>query len=281
MLLNSTDLLRLSQGHLNLLAFCPRKFQHTYLEQLTTPTNPEQEKYQTMGKRFHLLMQQQEMGLPIHSFLQADTQIQSWMTAFTKFAPEILTLTTNQQQFRASEYYRTLKFADYLLTVIYDLLIAEQEKAQIIDWKTYPKPPTKNRLIKHWQTRLYLYILVETSDYLPENISMNYWFFEDKDKPKNIQIEYDDKKHQQTEKQLKELLNQFTNWLENYQKGEPFPQVEESKQRCQKCEFVQRCDRLQQLPFSDGDDEDKYSSTNPTDLINYIPNLDIITEVSL
>jgi len=69
MLTTHTQLLRLSQGHLNLLETCPRKFQHTYLEQLNSPANPEHEERQTLGSRFHLLMQQREMGLPINSFL--------------------------------------------------------------------------------------------------------------------------------------------------------------------------------------------------------------------
>ncbi|MEL6502777.1 MAG: PD-(D/E)XK nuclease family protein, partial [Cyanobacteria bacterium J06623_1] len=69
-LANSTQnqLLRLSQGQLNLLETCPRKFQNTYLEQLRPPANPEYEEKQLLGSRFHLLMQQREMGLKIRSF---------------------------------------------------------------------------------------------------------------------------------------------------------------------------------------------------------------------
>jgi hypothetical protein len=91
MLSTQTQLLRLSQGQLNLLERCPRQFQHTYLEQLHSPADPEHEERQTLGSRFHLLMQQREMGLPIDTFLQEDSQLQSWMTAFANAAPEILT----------------------------------------------------------------------------------------------------------------------------------------------------------------------------------------------
>ena len=48
MLPTSTQILRLSQGHLNLLAACPRKFQHSYLEQLNTPLDPKHEEYQIL-----------------------------------------------------------------------------------------------------------------------------------------------------------------------------------------------------------------------------------------
>ena len=42
--------MRLSQGQLNLLERCPRQFQHTYLEQLGSPINPEQQERQTWGR---------------------------------------------------------------------------------------------------------------------------------------------------------------------------------------------------------------------------------------
>ncbi|MFM7371930.1 MAG: PD-(D/E)XK nuclease family protein, partial [Sphaerospermopsis kisseleviana] len=108
MVLTSTDskLLRLSQGHLNLLETCPRKFQYNYLEKLTTPTDPKQEKHQIAGSRFHLLMQQREIGLPINSFLEADDKLKTWMKDFKETAPEILTPDINNQTFRESEHYR-------------------------------------------------------------------------------------------------------------------------------------------------------------------------------
>ncbi|WGV27265.1 PD-(D/E)XK nuclease family protein [Halotia branconii] len=240
-----TQLLRLSQGHLNLLATCPRKFQHTYLEKLHSPSDPEHEQKQTLGSRFHLLMQQQEMGLPIDSFLATDTQLQTWMTAFANAAPEILTPVTNNQTFRESEHYRTLQVQDYLLIVVYDLLIATHQQAQILDWKTYPQPPNKRKLEQNWQTRLYLYVLAETSQYLPENISMTYWFVQSQGKPKNTKFNYNTRQHEETAKELNQLLSQLTNWLEAYQHNKQFPQVRIGSKACNYCQFATRCDRTQ------------------------------------
>ncbi|MFN6570679.1 PD-(D/E)XK nuclease family protein [Dendronalium sp. ChiSLP03b] len=265
MLSNQTQLLRLSQGQLNLLEACPRKFQHTYLEQLSSPLNPEHEERQTLGSRFHLLMQQREMGLPIDSFLEADAQLQSWMAGFANAAPEILTPADNQT-FRESEHYRTLQVQDYLLVVVYDLLIADKQQAQIIDWKTYPKPPSKRKLEQNWQTRLYMFLLAETSEYLPENISMTYWFVQSQGKPENIKFNYNTAQHQQIDKKLQKLLNQLTIWLEGYQKNQPFPQVRDGSKVCDYCQFAPRCDR-----------------TQATEEIanNSLPNIDNIQEVSL
>jgi hypothetical protein len=261
-----THLLRLSQGHLNLLTACPRKFQHTYLEQLTTPTDPQQEEYQTLGSRFHLLMQQQEMGLPINSFLQTDAQLQKWVTSFAKVAPEILAPNTDEETFRESEHYRTLQIQDYLLTVIYDLLITDNQKAQVLDWKTYPQPPNKGILAKSWQTRLYMYVLVETSNYLPGNISMIYWFVQAKGKTKSIRFNYNIQQHQKTEQDLNYILVSLNKWLEGYQKNQPFPQIPAVKKYCESCQYAFRC-------YSQSSNSVEINS-------NLLPNIDNIPEIS-
>ncbi len=266
MLSTPTQLMRLSQGQLNLLEACPRKFQHTYLERLNSPSNPEQEERQTLGSRFHLLMQQQEMGLPIDSFLQADAKLQSWMAGFTDAAPEILTPVSDHKTFRESEHYRTLQVQDYLLTVVYDLLIADNQQAQILDWKTYPKPPHKRKLELNWQTRLYLYVLAETSDYLPENISMTYWFVQSEGQPQNIKFNYNNAQHIQIAKKVNQLLSQLTYWLERYQNNEQFPQVVEGSKTCDYCQFAKRCERT---PATQEAVKDS------------LPNFDSIQEISL
>jgi PD-(D/E)XK nuclease superfamily len=235
-------ILRLSQGHLNLLELCPRKFQHTFLDKLTSPSIPEYEEKQKLGSHFHLLMQQQEMGLPINIFLQEDKKLGQLMLAFAKAAPEILT-PNNTEAFRESEHYRTLQIENYLLTVIYDLLIADDQQAQILDWKTYANPPSKRHLEQNWQTRLYLFVLAETSDYQPENISMTYWFVQSKDKPQSMKFTYSSTQHEKIRKKLTQLLTQLSNYLENYYQNQEFefPQIPEKSKTCEKCNYFTRC----------------------------------------
>lgn len=265
----STQILRLSQGHLNLLATCPRKFQHSYLEQLYTPIDPKHEEYQTLGSRFHLLMQQREIGLPIDNLLQANTQLQNWMTEFTNIAPEIFTTNTDNQTFRESEHYRTLQIGNYLLTVIYDLLIANQDQAEILDWKTHPQPPKPKILAQNWQTRLYLYVMAETSNYLLENISMTYWFVQSKEQTKNIKFSYNEHEHQKTTDELHQLLNNLTKWVEDYQYNQiSLPQTTKSQKICESCQYAVRCHRqkIKQVTI---------------DINQQFPSLENIVEVSL
>lgn len=264
--------MRLSQGHLNLLERCPRQFQHTYLEQLSSPINLEQQERQTWGSRFHLLMQQRELGLPIESLVQEDPQLQHWMTAFASAAPQILTSNT-EHQFRESEHCRTLQVQDYLLTVIYDLLIADDYSAQILDWKTYPKPQNKRKLEHNWQTRLYLYVLTETSDYSPEQISMTYWFVQSPvemrhGKSQHMTFTYNHTEHVKIRQKLNSLLSKLTYWLQRYEQGEPFPQVPETSKSCEFCQYITRCER------------DRYDGEVALTQ-NWLQNLEEIQEVSL
>jgi PD-(D/E)XK nuclease superfamily len=260
--------MRLSQGQLNLLTTCPRKFQHTYLEQLSSPTTLEQQEKLAWGSRFHLLMQQRELGLPIDLLVQEDAQLQRWVTGLVGAAPEILTPNPQSEIFRESEHRRTLNFGDDLLTVIYDLFVASPNSAQIFDWKTYPLPKKQGWLAQNWQTRLYIYVLAETSDYAPEQISMTYWFVQSEPEPKSLKFTYNWDKHEQTKRDLTRLLNQLKIWLQNYEQGEPFPQIPEKEEECDRCSFAGRCNKIS---------EDGAAETN----LHWIPDLASIQEVSL
>ena len=221
------NLIRLSQGQLNLLEICPPKFQQIYLNKLSSLPNPETEAKQTWGSRFHLLMQQRELGLPIESLLKKDKELAQSLEALLEAAPDILD--QSNYRWREAEHSRTLNFGNYLLTVIYDLLIADDHQAQIIDWKTYLKPENKSKLARNWQTRLYLYTLVETSEYLPEQVSLTYWFVKLPQKPEKQSFNYDSQQHQQTTEDLNKLLTNLDLWL---QEAKDFPHHPYCEAKC-------------------------------------------------
>lgn len=189
-----------------------------------------------------MLMHQRELGLPIEPILAQSPQLNTWMAAMLQVAPELFEI--DSQTWRQSEHVRTLAIDNYLFTGIYDLLILRSDRAQIIDWKTYPLPRSKKDLDLEWQTRLYLYLLAETSDYVPKQISFTYWFIQSTPQPKSVKINYNLKQHRQTRVDLLALLAKLTTWLDaNSTKQEPFPQVEKSTGLCQYCSFAVRCDR--------------------------------------
>jgi hypothetical protein len=237
-------MLRLSQRHLKVLETCPRQFEHLYFDRLSSPMSPAQQVKTQLGSDFHLLMQQRELGLPIEPILTRSPQLAGWMQAILTAAPELFQ--TNSQTWRESEHLRTLSIDNYLFTVIYDLVILQPDRANIIDWKTYPLPKYKKDLDRDWQTRLYMYLLAETSEYLPKQITFTYWFIQSSPQPKSVQIAYTLKQHRQTQTDLLVLLNKLTKCLDAYQTcREPLPQVELSTGICQQCNFTSRCGREQ------------------------------------
>jgi PD-(D/E)XK nuclease superfamily len=237
-------MLRISQRHLKILETCPRQFEYTFCDRLTMLVDPERQSKTQLGSDFHLLMHQRELGLPIEPILARSPQLNTWMAAMLQTAPELFTI--DSPDWRQSEHIRTLEVDNYLFTAIYDLLILGTDKAQIIDWKTYPLPRYKKDLDREWQTRLYLYILAETSNYVPKQMTFTYWFIQSHPLPKSVKIDYTLKQHRQTKLDLDELLIKLTDWLAAYQtKQEHFPQVAASTGSCQRCNFAIRCDRQQ------------------------------------
>jgi hypothetical protein len=239
--------MRLSQTQLNQLELCPRKFQHLYLDQLGTPSSPDQQVRLDWGNRFHLLMQQRELQLPIEiASSQDDDQLLSHVNALVTAAPEVFHL--SPAAFRQSEHRRSLDFNGYLLTVVYDLLILERDCAQIFDWKTYPLPQHRQWLSMHWQTRLYPFVLVETSDYKPDQVTMTYWFVQARTRdevptPQCLPFPYTQERHEQTRRDLTHLLSRLSHWLDQYQQGAPLPQIDEIQGHCADCLFAARCQR--------------------------------------
>jgi hypothetical protein len=175
----------------------------------------------TWGSQFHLLMQQRELGLPIEAFLNREQELA--LQSLLSNAPEIANCEAGI--WREAEHERTLMLGEYLLTVIYDLLICYPQSAQIFDWKTYLKPEKPELLAQNWQTRLYLYLLAATSDYAPEQISLTYWFV--RNNPQSLTFTYSQSQHEQTRKDLRELLGR----LGDYQK-DGFPHLANCHETC-------------------------------------------------
>jgi hypothetical protein len=282
---------RISQQHLNILETCPRKFEYLYLNGLNLPLDPEKQDRIKFGNQFHLLMQQKELGLDISPILSNSPALADCFQSLEKSAPEILKTddlpddilpnqfshqSTNSSIFRQAEYNLNLTYKNYLITVIYDLLITNDQYAHIYDWKTYPLPENSNRIIENWQTRLYLFLLAEASDYSPENISMTYWFIKSNksQKAEHLKISYDQNQHEKNRQDLDNLLNKLTNYLNQQQtEQKPFPQVNVSLGICAPCQFLNRCQN-QQLELHLIDDKIEADAINPAWLnIHSIPEI--------
>jgi hypothetical protein len=207
----------------------------------------------TLGQQFHWLMQQRSLGLPIEPLLTAHPQLQVWCEQFQTYAAAILPVASSPSQVTYSEHLQTLQLSGHVLTVVYDWLLLGDDSAVILDWKTYPMPRHAHPLHQNWQTRLYLFVLVETSHLPPEPVSMTYWFFQGKsaqDCPESVTIPYETALHEQTRQDLHDLLMQLSQQIGNYeQTRQDWPQVEPELGHCAACEFGERCGRSQREQF--------------------------------
>lgn len=242
-------MLRLSQGLLTLLETCPRKFQYSVLEQLTPPPAESQQNSLDWGNRFHLLMQQAQLQLPLDALLNGQEAMRQAFEALHQANPQLLAPSPTAQY--DSEHLRSFSFGEHSFSVIYDLLIREAEQAQILDWKTYPKPIQAKTLADDWQTKLYCFGLVETSHYKPEQVSMTYWFVRGKagdSKPESLQVKYSQQKHERIQQEILEHTSQLNQWVEQYRQGQALPQIPLG-QTCDHCNFLNRCrGQSQQTP---------------------------------
>jgi hypothetical protein len=230
----------LTQGHFKLLELCPRRFQYTYLDRLMTPTDPAMALRQQWGTQFHQIMQQRDLGLSVDALLAQDPHLKTAVEGLLTTAPALFI--DPDPGLRQSEHRRTLAFNGYSLTVIYDLLILTPSQGQIIDWKTYLRPLQATQLAQDWQTRLYCYVLAETTGLAPEQITMDYWFVQPQGTapPSRVSLPYGATQHRQIEQDLQRLTDTLTELMAS---PGPWPQVDEGQGLCGQCPFAVRCQR--------------------------------------
>ena len=236
--------MNLSQGNLTILETCPRLFQHTVLEQLAVPQRGEVWEKMQLGSQFHQLMQQRSQQLPIEAIAATDPNLRRWFEAVEAQSADLFP--TAGEAWTDSEHVRTMDWMGHTLVGVYDYVVLRSASAQILDWKTYPKPVNSRRLQQSWQSRLYPLLLASSSDYSPDVIEMRYWFFQgsDDDRPQMLRFQSSMAAIAETTAALTERLTTLNLWLETYElTGEPFPQTD-VRQTCETCSFAVRCDRV-------------------------------------
>lgn len=134
------------------------------------------------GARFHRLVQQYLLGIPesrLNEIAESDIDPNfiHWWEYFLDFVPQHL------QGCRYPEMTLSTKLGENRLLAKYDLILVQDEKLLIFDWKTSSKAPKKAWLHDRVQTKLYRMILTQSGGTLsskgsinPEDITMNYWF---------------------------------------------------------------------------------------------------------
>jgi len=223
------SVLTISQAHLRVWDACQRQFHYTYLDHLVAPLPINELNALDLGSQFHLILQQKSLGLEIAALVQDQPQLQKWLAAFQRFEASMA------EGEYLTEHRRTLAWSggtgELQLAVVYDLLILQADRAIIFDWKTHKKALPELILRQSWQTRLYLYVLAETSNFEPEQLDMTYWFANTETQ---VKIGYNRAQHEQTKQDLQQRLGDMC-------RQQKFSKLLAGSAICDRCKFYYLC----------------------------------------
>lgn len=188
-----------SQGSLQDFVDCARRFQLRYLERIAWPAVPaepilENERHLQQGELFHLMVQQQLVGVPVDrltAMAQGAADLDGWWQAYLAAAPAELP----GQHFPEVTLSAPLgESGQRRLVAKYDLIVLTPEgQAVVFDWKTSRQRAPRRWLAERLQTRVYPYLLLHAGADLtrgrplaPEQIEMVYWFAGFPDRPERF-----------------------------------------------------------------------------------------------
>lgn len=185
----------LSRYKLNAFLACQRRFQLRYVTRLAWPTPPNTPSLTTAferGERFHRMLEQHFLGLPVTLPAEADERFRRWWRAFEATPPAI------PPGRRYPEMSLSVPLGEHLLFGRFDLLVLNETEAHIFDWKTEREPRSAETLAGDLQTRLYLALIAEGSSALgrsvpPEQIAITYWFANAPER--SVSLTYDTPSH--------------------------------------------------------------------------------------
>jgi hypothetical protein len=230
-----------SQSSLQDYIDCPRRFQLRYIERLPWPAVESEpilinELRRQQGILFHRMVQQRLIGLPAAKLACPENmpELNTWWENF-------LMLTDLPCPARNVEVILSSNIGNYRILAKYDLVIIEMEdKVTIYDWKTSRKQPKNEWLFTRMQTRVYPSLLVRSGaaltngkHFLPEQVSMVYWFAEFPTTP--ARFLYTTAQYERDWKRLSELVAEISSACQ-------FPLCDESE-KCAYCNYRSYCDR--------------------------------------
>lgn len=173
-----------SQSSLQTYVDCQRRFELRYLLRQRWPAPEvadwhEHEVRMRHGKRFHELVHQHLIGIPVGLIEKhiSDPVLQGW------FATYLTNGLTDIPEKRYTERTLTAQLGNHTLLAQFDLVAIGADRALIIDWKTSERLPREPWLRQRLQTRVYPYVLAQAGHMFnqgqaidPEAITMIYWY---------------------------------------------------------------------------------------------------------
>ena len=233
-----------SQGNLQDYVDCPKRFQLRYMLRVPWPAveaEPalENERYLQQGAAYHHLVHQYLVGVPPEQLSRSvtDQDLSRWWKNYLQTDP------VGSYKPRYPEIVLSAPLSGNRLIAKYDVLAVDPGKrAVIVDWKTHRRRPSRHRLAKRIQTRVYRYLVVWTSSFLndgqpfePEQVSMIYWFPNFPEQPEGFA--YDLAQYEADGDYLTLLIEEIKGLAD-----QDFPLTDQER-RCRYCPYRSLCRR--------------------------------------
>ena len=137
------DNFQFSQASLQDYCDCPKRFELKYIKHLSWPSvgvNPmaENEKNTYRGNLFHKIVYQHLMGISTEKLSEMikDIELEKWWRNYLKYEPALIGE-------RYPEILLSTSIGSHILIAKYDLILLQDGRAIIIDWKTSQKKQKK------------------------------------------------------------------------------------------------------------------------------------------
>lgn len=243
-----------SQSSLTAFARCRRQFLLRYVERLAWPAPltdqlGEWEAAADRGRAFHQFVLQESLGMDVEDAVQRsrDPLLAAWWRNWCEQPPVV------PEGAVFGETMLSVPLAGRRLVAKFDrVVLADDGRTWIFDWKTGRKKPEQAAYKQSWQTLVYRFVLVEAGAVLnegrspaPDDVTLVYWHAQ---YPQDLQpIAYSAAEHERT----RALLSEAITAIEALPDADAFAKTDDGGE-CQRCEFHTYCNR----PAARSDDWD-------------------------
>ena len=222
---------------LDAFSICRRRFQLRYLEKVPWPamsTDPEVEKAKRLGEKFHQMVRRHFLGVPGEA--GDETQLEEWWNGFLAWESQL------PSGNRYPEFTITVPLGNHYLTGRMDLLIVEETRVHIFDWKTTKLPGNREQLWNDLQTKFYLTLVVKGAASIgraidPEEVALSYWYAHDP--PQIVVLQHDATRQERYWKELQESAARIDHMLDT----EVSWPLTEDLSACRRCPYQIICQR--------------------------------------
>lgn len=247
-----------SQSSLQDYVDCPKRFWLKYVERLRYPASQVEEvlafeRRMANGEAFHRLVHQHLVGIPPALLRQhaPNERVEGWLDVYLRKGLERV------PPRRYIEQVMTVGLGDAMLMAKFDLLALNDNEALIVDWKTSPHIPKREKLAKRLQTIVYRYVLVRGGTALnggrivaPEQVRMRYWYADKNGE--SVEFSYDAEQFRADETYLLGLVSAIGERREY--------EMTEDERLCRFCTYRSLCERGKKAGVleaweSDGEDD--------------------------